>query len=772
MALNSSVTSLWTSHRQRSKLNLNSVPPPTPPTLPAASPDGFLPVPELLHPERIDIPPTAPTTPPSRPPSPPPGIDVAPSIALLEPADATVSSSRKRPAPASKASTSKRPKPTPVPERPPPPVRLSQLGGVQTQIDQLLRAIGRPLRFPELYLRLGTKPPRGVLLHGPPGCGKTLLANAVAGELGVPFIPVSAPSVVAGTSGESEKALRGYFDEAAKLAPCILFFDEIDAITPKRDNAQREMERRIVAQLLTCMDEMSWEKLDNKPVIFIAATNRPDSIDPALRRPGRFDLEIEMPIPDEAAREQIIRVQAEKLTLSGDVDFRMLAKLTPGFVGADLEALMTSAGECAADRIFHQLSLVPLAVTSPALGDPSEGDVSMDDAPLVPTTTPMVAPTFSSVFFSVPNPLPPEALANLSLTPADFLSAIPLITPSSKREGFPSPPSTSWADIGALHGVRQELHMAIVQPIRRPEVFKRLGISAPRGVLLWGPPGNGKTMLARAVASEGRAGFIAVKGPELLNKYVGESERAVRSVFARARASSPCVVFFDEIDALVPRRSDKLSEASTNIVNTLLTELDGLSERKAIYVIGATNRPDMIDPALLRPGRFDKLLYVDLPKSPERVEIGRTVVNREKVPVHGGLEGEDWRGIEALLASDRAEGMSGADIAALVTEAATTALRDALGGAMHHSQETDDLHGPSTEQSLREQAEAEGIFVEHRHFEEAFSNVGRSVGEGMRRRYEALRRKFEGVRVRGKGIEEEKDGLSLDEDGNTVEAEA
>ncbi|EJT97470.1 AAA-domain-containing protein [Dacryopinax primogenitus] len=760
MALNSSVTSLWSSHRQRTKINLNSISSPTIPVPLVAPTDALQPGPDLVPPEIAEGLPTAPGTPPSQPPTPPPETSAPFNLAQATVTDLPVSSSRKRPAPVAKASSSKRPKPTPIQERPPPSVRLSQLGGVQAQIDQLLRAIGRPLRFPELYLRLGTKPPRGVLLHGPPGCGKTLLANAVAGELGVPFIPVSAPSVVAGTSGESEKALRGYFEEAAKLAPCILFFDEIDSITPKRDNAQREMERRIVAQLLTCMDEMSWEKLDNKPVIFIAATNRPDSIDSALRRPGRFDLEIEMPIPDENAREQILRVQAEKLTLSGDVDFRMLAKLTPGFVGADLEALITAAGECAADRIFSELIQVPPTV--PIVEENAEGDVSMDDAQLVPATKPNVSSTFSSIFFSIPHPLSPEALAGLSLTPADFMTAIPLITPSSKREGFPSPPSTSWSDIGALHGVRQELHMAIVQPIRRPEVFKRLGISAPRGVLLWGPPGNGKTLLARAVASEGRAGFIAVKGPELLNKYVGESERSVRAVFARARASSPCVIFFDEIDALVPRRSDKLSEASTNIVNTLLAELDGLSQRKAIYVIGATNRPDMIDPALLRPGRFDKLVYVDLPKSDERVEIGRTVVQREKVPVRGGLDGEDWKAVEMLLAADQSDGMSGADITALITEAASTALRYALGEAMQNGDQ--ELHGPSTEQSLREQAEAEGIYVERRHFEEAFGRVGRSVGESMRHRYETLRRKFEGVRVRGKGIEEDKDGVMLDEE--------
>ncbi|KAG6811479.1 hypothetical protein H0H92_007251 [Tricholoma furcatifolium] len=642
----------------------------------------------------------------------------------------------------------------------PPSARLADLGGVDACVEKMLELVAMPLCHPEIYLHTGVQPPRGVLLHGPPGCGKTLLANAMAGELGVPFISISAPSIVSGMSGESERTLRDTFEEAKRVAPCLLFIDEIDAITPKRESAQREMERRIVAQFLTCMDDMSWDKTDNKPVIVMGATNRPDSLDAALRRAGRFDHEISMAVPDEDAREKILKVLCAKLRLAGDFDFSALAKATPGYVGADLSALTGAAGIIAVKRIFKQLSEGSIVLPEPIL--PSEQDVDMvvdqsqstaDDAPPPKSRTAMpfshmvsnVVPGSIAHFLSAhPDPLTEEQLGPICINASDFLDALQHVQPSSKREGFATVPDVTWADIGALHGTREELHMAIVQPIKRPELFKSVGISAACGVLLWGPPGCGKTLLAKAVANESKANFISVKGPELLNKYVGESERAVRQVFSRARASSPCVIFFDELDALVPRRDDNLSESSARVVNTLLTELDGLDARKGVYVIAATNRPDMIDPAMVRPGRLDKLLYVDLPSANERSEIVRTMTRN--VPL-GSLDGatleQVTRGIE-MLVRERCEGYSGADLAALVREAGVIALRRTLGAL----DEMDMAGTVSTE--------AGTITVQVADFATALGKINPSVSVAQRRKYEALRNKFSGLPVRSGKDEEDK----------------
>ncbi|KAJ7086017.1 P-loop containing nucleoside triphosphate hydrolase protein [Mycena belliarum] len=624
----------------------------------------------------------------------------------------------------------------------PPTARLADLGGIEGCIEKVLELVAMPLCHPEIYLHTGVQPPRGVLLHGPPGSGKTLLANAIAGELGVPFISISAPSIVSGMSGESEKTLRDTFEEAKRVAPCLLFIDEIDAITPKRESAQREMERRIVAQFLTCMDEMSWDKTDNKPVIVMGATNRPDSLDAALRRAGRFDHEISMGVPDEAARAKILQVLSAKLRLDGDFDFTALAKATPGYVGADLAALTGAAGIIAVKRIFKQLSDGTFVLPS-APEEQQEGqaqDVLMVDqlASLPSPSANVPAPAFSFPFPIAPTagsiahflnahpaPLTPEQLAPLLITPTDFLLALKQVQPSSQREGFATVPDVTWADIGALHGTRDALQMAIVLPLRRPLLFRSVGIAAPCGVLLWGPPGCGKTLLAKAVANESQANFISVKGPELLNKYVGESERAVRQVFARARASSPCVIFFDELDALVPRRDDSLSESSARVVNTLLTELDGLDARKSVYVVAATNRPDMIDPAMVRPGRLDKLLYVDLPAARERGEIMRTLMR--SVPV-----GADGDGVEQLV-QERCEGYSGADLASLLREAGVSALRRALG-------RPDEMEGAEGQES--------SLMVTLPDFVDALEKVGPSVSVAQRRKYEALRAKFAGLPVR------------------------
>lgn len=542
---------------------------------------------------------------------------------------------------------------------PPTHVTLADLGGVDSIIQQLEDLIVLPLLQPSIYSTSKIQPPRGILLHGPPGCGKTMIANAFAAELGVSFIALSAPSIVSGMSGESEKALRDHFEEAKKMAPCLVFIDEIDAITPKRESAQREMEKRIVAQLLTCMDDLALEKTGGKAVIVLAATNRPDSLDPALRRGGRFDKEINLGVPNEAVREQILRALTREMQLSADLDFPQLAKLTPGFVGADLNDLVSTAGSAAIKRLLDTFKTQAATVM----------DVDTNDD-LRPTISPKVLELRRLIKLAKE---PPEAntINTISLTHTDFLTALPKIQPSSKREGFATIPDTTWADIGALLPVREELLTAIVEPIRHPEKYRRVGITAPTGVLLWGPPGCGKTLLAKAVANESRANFISIKGPELLNKYIGESERAVRQVFVRARSSIPCVIFFDELDALVPKRDDALSESSARVVNTLLTELDGLSSREGIYVIAATNRPDIIDPAMLRPGRLETLIFVDLPTAPERVEIMQTLTRNLAIP---------W-GVGVADVAKGCEGFSGADLEGLVRRAGYVAIkRDDEGG--------------------------------------------------------------------------------------------
>ena len=507
-----------------------------------------------------------------------------------------------------------------------------------------------PMTRPQIYSSSNVQPPRGVLLHGPPGCGKTMIANAFAADLGVPFISISAPSIVSGMSGESEKALREHFEEAKKAAPCLVFIDEIDAITPKRDSAQREMEKRIVAQLLTCMDDLALEKTDGKPVIVLAATNRPDSLDPALRRGGRFDKEINLSVPSEPVREQILRTLTRKMQLADDLDFKTLAKRTPGFVGADLNDLVSTAGSAAIKRYLE------------ILRSSSGEEMELEDNDGV---NPKVKELRRLIKHAKGAPIGEETQPVL-VSNADFFTALPKIQPSSKREGFATIPDTTWADIGALGTIREELVTAIVEPIKNPEIYAKVGITAPTGVLLWGPPGCGKTLLAKAVANESRANFISVKGPELLNKYVGESERSVRQVFVRARSSVPCVIFFDELDALVPRRDDTLSEASARVVNTLLTELDGLgSSRQGIYVIAATNRPDIIDPAMLRPGRLETLLYVNLPGPQERVDILRTLLR--KFPI-------DFSQDMSKLA-EGCEGFSGADLGSLLRRAGYSAIK-------------------------------------------------------------------------------------------------
>ncbi|KAI9505621.1 Ribosome biogenesis ATPase rix7 [Coemansia spiralis] len=649
----------------------------------------------------------------------------------------------------------KRPKGSARSSYAPPEARLCDLGGVDSCIEEILELIVMPLKHPEIYIHTGVQPPRGVLLHGPPGCGKTLLANAIAGEVGMPFIQISAPSIVSGMSGESEKKLRELFDGARDLAPCIVFIDEIDAITPKRDNAQRGMEQRIVAQMLTCIDDLSWDKTDNKPVMLIGATNRPDSLDPALRRAGRFDREIAMSVPDEDAREQILKVLCEKLLLSDDFNVRELAKRTPGYVGADLTALTTAAGMIAVKRIFNSLQSVPPSVNavssvlanSTSHTEPvyrvqdtngmcvdSENDADEGKKPVPVASTPALwdakpamekLKTIAVFLESHPDPLTPEELAPLAITNADFLRALSKVQPSAKREGFATVPGVTWDDIGALSGIREELRMAVVEPIRHSEIFAQVGITAPAGVLLWGPPGNGKTLLAKAIASESHTNFISVKGGELMSKYVGDSERAVRQVFARARASSPCVIFFDELDALCSRRTGEQNEASARVVNTLLTEIDGMEARKKVFIIAATNRPDIIDPAMLRPGRLDKLLYVELPLPAERADILRTL--SKKTPLAKDVD------LDEIAFDERCSGFSGADLAGLVREASVSALRFVNFNDPKSSFES------FPEGSMKNHLD---ILVTKEHFNTALSRTSPSVSAADMKRYESLRKLY------------------------------
>ncbi|KIV79470.1 hypothetical protein PV11_07032 [Exophiala sideris] len=585
---------------------------------------------------------------------------------------------------------------------PPTNVSLADLGGIEAVIEQFRALLVLPMTRPEIYVDGKIQPPRGILIHGPPGCGKTMIAHAFAAELpNVSFISISAPSIVSGMSGESEKALRDHFNEAKKVAPCLIFIDEIDAITPKRESAQREMEKRIVAQLLTCMDDLALEKTDGKPVIVLAATNRPDSLDAALRRGGRFDKEINMTVPDEKVREKILRALTRETILADDIDFALLAKRTPGFVGADLNDLVATAGATAIERVLNMIQETAESIT-----------MNIDTPDEDSTIPPSLASLRRLIKYTTTNAYDPNSIEALSVTFNDFMTALPHIQPSALREGFATIPSTTFASIGALEKHISELTMTVTQPILNPSIYSNLGIAPSSGTLLWGPPGCGKTLLAKACANSSHANFISVKGPELLNKYVGESERAVRQVFNRARSSVPVIIFFDELDALVPKRDAAGSEASARVTNTLLTELDGVGTgREGIYVIAATNRPDMIDPAMLRPGRLETLLYVGLPDAAGRIDILRTLCKK--------LNNFVFDDSIAAIATE-CDGFSGADLEALLRRAGFAAITRSTS-----------LGLPPGE-----------VTMTAADFETAKREVRRSVGMEDVRRYERLQEKL------------------------------
>ncbi|KAK9541072.1 hypothetical protein VZT92_001147 [Zoarces viviparus] len=622
-----------------------------------------------------------------------------------------------------------------------PTLKFEDVGGNEETLTEVCRLLIH-MRHPEVYQQLGMVPPRGFLLHGPPGCGKTLLAQAVAGELQLPMLKVSAPEMVSGVSGESEQKLRELFDLAVNSAPCILFIDEIDSITPKREVASKDMERRIVAQLLTCMDDLNSLTVTAQ-VMVIGATNRPDSLDPALRRAGRFDREICLGIPDEAARLRILKTLCRKLKLREDFDYQQLARLTPGYVGADLMALCREAAMSAVSRVLLEMRgqsqspsstkelLTSRVQTEAAVTDGEVREQQTTDINPVPQEESGQSHLQQGDLWHLLQllkstaTLSEEELAGLSILMSDFLASLSSVQPSAKREGFATVPDVTWEDVGALQDIREELTMAILAPVRSPEQFRALGLSAPSGVLLAGPPGCGKTLLAKAVANESGLNFISVKGPELLNMYVGESERAVRQVFQRGSNSAPCVIFFDEIDALCPRRSGHESGASVRVVNQLLTEMDGLETRRQVFIMAATNRPDIIDPAILRPGRLDKTLYVGLPPQADRHAILLTITKGGTKPQ---LEQDVC--LEEIAFDERCDCFSGADLTALVREASVNALRVYLKS--QNSQTTSSGHTFTS-------GSVANIRVSKQNFDDAFKKVRPSVSKKDQRMYEQLR---------------------------------
>ena len=504
-----------------------------------------------------------------------------------------------------------------------PDVTYEDIGGLKEEVRKVREMIELPMRHPELFEKLGIEPPKGVLLVGPPGTGKTLLAKAVANEAGANFYVINGPEIMSKYVGETEENLRKIFEEAEENAPSIIFIDEIDAIAPKRDEASGEVERRLVAQLLTLMDGLK----GRGQVVVIGATNRPNALDPALRRPGRFDREIVIGVPDREGRKEILQIHTRNMPLAEDVDLDYLADVTHGFVGADLAALCKEAAMRALRRVLPSI------------------DLEAEE-------------------------IPKEVLDNLKVTMDDFKEALKDVEPSAMREVLVEVPNVKWEDIGGLEEVKQELREAVEWPLKAKEVFEKIGVRPPKGVLLFGPPGTGKTLLAKAVANESGANFISVKGPEIFSKWVGESEKAIREIFRKARQSAPCIIFFDEIDAIAPKRGRDLSSAVTDkVVNQLLTELDGMEEPKDVVVIAATNRPDIIDPALLRPGRLDRVILVPVPDEKARLDIF-------KIHTRGMNLAEDVS-LEEL--AKKTEGYTGADIEALCREAAMLAVRESIG---------------------------------------------------------------------------------------------
>jgi transitional endoplasmic reticulum ATPase len=500
-------------------------------------------------------------------------------------------------------------------------ISYEDIGGIKNEVSRLREMIELPLRHPELFKRLGVEAPKGVLLHGPPGTGKTLLAKAVAHETNANFYTIGGPEIMSKFYGESEERLREIFKKAEENAPAIIFIDEIDSIAPKREEVSGEVERRVVAQLLSLMDGMS----SRGKVVVIGATNRINAIDPALRRPGRFDREIEIGVPDREGRLEILQIHTRGMPLEKDVDLGVIANMSHGFVGADLQSVAKEAGIRALRKVLPEIDL----------------------------TT---------------ENIPSEILKKIVVTMDDFLNVIKEIEPSALREVFVEVPDVKWEDIGGLYDIKQELQEAVEWPLKYHGLFVHSDATPPKGILLYGPPGTGKTLMAKAAAHESEANFISIKGPELLSKWVGESEKGVREVFRKARQAAPCIIFFDEIDAIAPTRGSFGSDShvTERVISQLLTELDGLEVLSNVIIIAATNRPDIIDAALLRPGRFDRLLYVPPPDKEARIQILK--IHTSKKPL-----AED---VKIDILANQTEGYTGADIAALASAAVMLALRE------------------------------------------------------------------------------------------------
>ena len=549
-----------------------------------------------------------------------------------------------------------------------PRVTWEDIGDLEDAKQKIRELVELPLRHPELFKHLGIEPPKGILLIGPPGTGKTLLAKAVANEANAYFVAINGPEIMSKYYGESEARLREIFEEAKKNAPAIIFIDEIDAIAPKREEVTGEVEKRVVAQLLTLMDGLQ----ERGQVVVIGATNRPDAIDPALRRPGRFDREIWINPPDFKGRYEILLIHTRNMPLAPDVDLRKLAEVTHGFSGADLAALAREAAMSALRRAI-QSGLIDLNQSS----------------------------------------IPPETFEKIKVTMADFINALREIIPSALREIHIEVPRVRWEDVGGLENVKQELREAVEWPLKYPEKFKKFGLRPPKGILLFGPPGTGKTLLAKAVATESGANFIAVRGPEIFSKWVGESEKMVREIFRKARMAAPAVIFIDEIDALATARGfggDSL--VSERVVAQLLAEMDGVKALENVVVIAATNRPDLVDPALLRPGRFDRIIYVPPPDFRARLEI--LLIHTKATPLAKDVDLEEL--------ARRTEGYSGADLELLVREATFLALRE-------------DINAKE---------------VSMRHFEEALKKVRPSVTPDMLKFYETWLEKARQLTVAAK----------------------
>ena len=533
-----------------------------------------------------------------------------------------------------------------------PSISYEDIGGIKNEISRVREMIELPLRHPELFKRLGVEAPKGVLLYGPPGTGKTLLAKAVAHETNANYYTIGGPEIMSKYYGESEGNLRNVFKNAEENAPSIIFIDEIDSIAPKREEVTGEVERRIVAQLLSLMDGMS----SRGKVVVIGATNRINALDPALRRPGRFDREIEIGVPDKEGRLEILQIHTRGMPLDKDVDLEKIANISHGFVGADLQALARESAIRALRKVLPEI------------------DVTAES-------------------------IPSETLKKIIVTMDDFLDVIKEMEPSALREVFVEVPNVAWNDIGGLNDVKQELQEAVEWPLKYQGLFVHSDAMPPKGILLYGPPGTGKTLMAKAAAHESEANFISIKGPELLSKWVGESEKGIREVFRKARQASPCIIFFDEIDAIAPTRglgSD--SHVTERVISQLLTELDGLEVLTNVVTIAATNRPDIIDPALLRPGRFDRLLYVPPPDKESRKQILK--IHTDKKPLGGDVNLD--------LLADQTDGYTGADIAALASAAVMLALRE------HIAKYKDSAEAERTKVDLK---------VNMKHFEEAMKKI-------------------------------------------------